>query len=403
LRKPHFVILFTVLLDAIGIGLIMPILPGLLHSLADSDISVSRNYGALLAVYALMQFLFSPVLGALSDRFGRRPVLLASLAGAAVDYLVMAAAPSLSWLYVGRVLAGITGANMAVATAYLTDVTPEAERAGRFGQMGAALGVGFIAGPLIGGLLGAVHLRAPFLAAAAMNGLNLLLAYFVLPESRERQSGPREKRNMNAFSTLHRLRGTPNLLPLVSVYAVIMLASQAPATLWIIYGEDRFAWTATIAGVSLAAFGACHALSQAFAIGPLVARLGERVALSIGLAADSLGLVLMAIATRGWMPFAILPLFAVGGITMPSLQAMLARQIDDSRQGELQGTLTSIASLIGVGGPLAATWLYAASQHAWPGLVWAIGAALYLLVLPLLFNSRMRSQQGNAVGTSASD
>ena len=403
MRKPHFVILFTVLLDAIGIGLIMPILPGLLHSLADSDISVSRNYGALLAVYALMQFLFSPVLGALSDRFGRRPVLLASLAGAAVDYLVMAAAPSLSWLYVGRVLAGITGANMAVATAYLTDVTPEAERAGRFGQMGAALGVGFIAGPLIGGLLGAVHLRAPFLAAAAMNGLNLLLAYFVLPESRERQRGPREKRNMNAFSTLHRLRGTPNLLPLVGVYAVIMLASQAPATLWIIYGEDRFAWTATIAGVSLAAFGACHALSQAFAIGPLVARLGERVALSIGLAADSLGLVLMAIATRGWMPFAILPLFAVGGITMPSLQAMLARQIDDSRQGELQGTLTSIASLIGVGGPLAATWLYAASQHAWPGLVWAIGAALYLLVLPLLFNSRMRSQQGNAVGTSASD
>jgi DHA1 family tetracycline resistance protein-like MFS transporter len=403
LRKPHFVILFTVLLDAIGVGLIMPILPGLLHSLADSDIAVSRNYGALAAVYALMQFLFSPILGALSDRFGRRPVLLASLAGAAVDYLVMAAAPNLSLLYVGRVLAGITGANMAVATAYLTDVTPEAERAGRFGQMGAALGVGFIAGPLIGGLLGALHLRAPFLAAAAMNGLNLLLAYFVLPESRERHSGPREKRNMNAFAALHRLRGTPSLIPLVGVYAVIMLASQAPATLWIIYGEDRFAWTATIAGASLAAFGACHALSQAFAIGPLVARLGERSALSIGLAADSLGLVLMAIATRGWMPFAILPLFAVGGITMPSLQAMLARQIADSRQGELQGTLTSIASLIGVGGPLAATWLYAASQRTWPGLVWAIGAALYLMVLPLLFNSRVRSQQAPAAGTSASE
>jgi DHA1 family tetracycline resistance protein-like MFS transporter len=385
LRKPHIVILFTVLLDAIGIGLIMPILPGLLHSLANSDAAVSRNFGTLAAAYALMQFLFSPVLGALSDRFGRRPVLLASLAGAAVDYLVMAAAPNLAWLYVGRVLAGITGANMAVASAYLTDVTPEAERAGRFGQMGAALGVGFIAGPLIGGLLGALHLRAPFLAAAAMNGLNLLLAYFVLPESRKQQSSPREKRSMNAFATLHRLRGAPNLISLVGVYAVIMLASQAPATLWIIYGEDRFAWTTTIAGVSLAAFGACHALSQAFAIGPLVARLGERVALLIGLAADSLGL------------------FAVEGVTMPSLQAMLARQIDDSRQGELQGTLTSIASLIGVGGPLAATWLYAASQRTWPGLVWAIGAALYLLVLPLLFNSRARSQQDDAVGTSASE
>jgi DHA1 family tetracycline resistance protein-like MFS transporter len=183
----------------------------------------------------------------------------------------------------------------------------------------------------------------------------------------------------------------------------IMLGSQAPGTLWIIYGEDRFAWTTTIAGVSLAAFGACHALSQAFAIGPLVARLGERVALLIGLAADGLGLVLMAIATRGWMPFAILPLFAVGGITIPSLQAMLARQVDDSRQGELQGTLTSIASLIGVGGPLAAAWLYAASQRMWPGLVWAISAALYLLVLPLLFNSRMWSQQDSAVGTSVGE
>lgn len=391
MKKPHIVILFTVLLDAIGFGLIMPILPGLLHSLAGSDTAVSKNYGALLAVYALMQFLFAPVLGALSDRFGRRPVLLASLAGAAVDYLVMAAAPTLSWLYVGRVLAGITGANMAVATAYITDVTPEAERAGRFGQMGAALGIGFIAGPALGGLLGGLHLRAPFLMAATMNGLNLLMAYFVLPESRERQSGPREKRSINAFAALHRLRSMPDALPLVGVYAVIMLASQAPATLWIIYGENRLGWSTTIAGVSLAAFGACHAVSQAFAIGPLVARLGERIALLLGLAADGLGLLLMAIATRAWMPFAVLPLFAVGGITLPALQAMLARQVDDSRQGELQGTLTSIASLIGVGGPLATTWLYAASQHTWPGLVWAIGAALYLLALPLLFNSRAGS------------
>lgn len=403
MRRPHIVILITVLLDAIGFGLIMPILPGLLHSLSTSDTDVSRNYGALLAVYALMQFLFSPVLGALSDRFGRRPVLLASLAGAAADYLLMAAAPNLSWLYVGRVLAGITGANMAVATAYLTDVTPEPERAGRFGQMGAALGVGFIAGPLIGGLLGAWHLRAPFLAAAAMNGLNLLLAYYVLPESRQAQSAASPRTSMNAFAALHRLSGMPNLLPLVGVYAVVMLASQAPATLWIIYGEDRFAWSTTIAGVSLAAYGACHAVSQAFAIGPLVARLGERLAVLIGLAADSLGLALMAVATRGWMPFAILPLFAAGSITIPALQAMMARQVDDNRQGELQGTLTSIASLIGVGGPLAVSALYAATQHTWPGVVWGAGVTLYLLALPMLFNGRLRSQQPGAVETSSSE
>jgi DHA1 family tetracycline resistance protein-like MFS transporter len=388
LRKPHIVILITVFLDAVGIGLIMPILPGLLHNLNGSDADVSRNYGALLAVYALMQFLFAPVLGALSDRFGRRPVLLASLAGAAADYLLMAAAPNLSWLYVGRVLAGITGANMAVATAYLTDVTPETERAARFGQMGAALGVGFVAGPLIGGLLGAWHLRAPFLAAAAMNGLNLLLACYVLPESRPAQREPSPRASMNAFAALHRLSGMPDLLPLVGVYAVIMLASQAPAALWIIYGEDRFGWPTMIAGVSLAAFGACHALSQAFAIGPLVTRLGERSALLVGLAADSIGFALMAVATRGWMPFAILPLFAVGGIALPALQAMTARRVDDSRQGELQGTLASITSLIGVGGPLVTTSLYAATQHTLPGLVWAISVALYLLTLPLLFNSR---------------
>ncbi len=346
------VILLTVLLDAVGIGLIMPILPALLRSLGGLDAG-SVHYGALLAAYALMQFLFSPILGALSDRFGRRPVLLISLAGAAADYLLMAFAPTLAWLYLGRLLAGITGANMAVATAYVTDITPAGQRARRFGLVGAVFGVGFIVGPLLGGSLGEWHLHAPFLAAAAMNALNLIMAFFLLPESRKPRARAAEKIRLNPFSSLRRLHGKPGLLP-------------------------------------LAGYGACHALSQAFAIGPLVARLGERKALLIGLAADALGLVLLSIATRGWAPFALLPFFAAGGMALPALQALMAHKVDDDHQGELQGTLASMGSLIGVAGPLVATALYAATRDVWPGLVWALAAALYLLVPLLLARSRER-------------
>ncbi|WP_175995903.1 Tet(A)/Tet(B)/Tet(C) family tetracycline efflux MFS transporter [Burkholderia stabilis] len=375
-------ILATVLLDAIGVGIVMPILPGLLRSLADAS-SIDTHYGILLALYAFAQFLCAPLLGALSDRFGRRPVLLASLAGAALDYLLMALAPSLAWLYVGRLIAGITGANVAVATAYVTDVTAEPDRAKRFGQLGAMMGIGFIAGPLIGGLLGALHLRAPFVAAALLNALNLVLVWRVLPESRPPSA--REGRAvaaLNPFASLRRLSGAPALAPLVGIYVIVALVSQAPATLWILYGQEHFGWSTPIAGLSLAGYGACHALAQAFAIGPLIARLGERRALALGLAGDALGLAMIAFATAAWVPF------AAGGMTLPALQAMLARQVDDARQGELQGTLASVASLIGVAGPLVITATYAATRATWPGLVWAAAALLYLLVPPLLASAR---------------
>ncbi len=381
MNKALIVILCTVLLDAAGIGLVMPILPGLLRELAGADTG-STHYGALLAVFALMQFVCAPLLGALSDRFGRRPVLLLALAGAAVDYLLMAFAPTLEWFYVGRVVAGITGASMAVAAAYITDVTPEPERAHRFGLMGAAGGLGFVAGPALGGLLGEWSLRAPFLAAAALNALNLAMAFLVLPESR--RAAPAGRPQLNPLAALHRLRGTPALPPLVGVYAVLSLVGQLPATLWILYGQERFGWNTAIAGLSLAAYGAVHAVAQAFVTGPWVRWLGERRALLLGLLADGLGLVLLGLATQGWMAFALVPFFAAGGMTLPALQAMLSREVDDARQGELQGTLASLASLIGVVGPLAVTAAYAATRLRWPGLVWAGGALLYLLVLPLL-------------------
>ena len=384
------VILMTLLLDAVGMGLVFPILPGLLAELAGAE-ATSRHYGGLLAVYAAMQFLFSPVLGALSDRFGRRPVLLASLAGAAADYVLMALAPNLVWFYVGRVLSGITGASMAVGTAYITDVTPELDRARRYGQMGAAMGLGFVVGPLIGGALGEWSLRAPFVAAAVMNAVNLLVAWRALPESNQHRTASLDAAKLNAFSALHRLQGRAPLLPLVGVFAVIVLVSQVPGSLWILYGQARYGWTAWVAGLSLACYGGLHAASQAFVTGPMVARLGERRALLAGMAADGAGFVLIGLATAGWMPFALLPLFAAGGLTLPALQAMLARQVDEQRQGELQGLLASLTSLIGIGGPLVVTAGFAATQHSAPGVVWMVAAVVYLLALPLLFSRRARA------------
>ncbi|WP_146064022.1 MULTISPECIES: MFS transporter [Mycetohabitans] len=400
MTKPLFVILATVMLDAAGIGLIMPILPALLRSLGGTQAGSSAHYGILLALYALMQFVFAPILGALSDRFGRRPVLLLSLAGAATDYVVMAWAPSLPWLYVGRALSGITGATAAVATAYITDITPEPRRAQRFGQLSAMMGVGLIGGPLLGGLLGALHLRAPFVAAAVMNGLNLLLALLVLPESRHVRgttTGWKMNLKLNWGGSLNRLGAGTQLPPLIGIYATIVVASQVPATLWILYGQDQFGWGASVAGLSLAGYGACHALSQAFVIGPLVGRVGEWRSLLLGVAADAAGLALLAVASSAWVPFALLPLFAAGGMTMPALQAMIARQVSDEAQGELQGALASLSSLIGVGGPVAVTAVYAWSVAWFPGLAWALGAASYLLVVPWLFSARMR---GSAVAAT---
>lgn len=378
------VILAAILLDAIGLGLVMPILPGLLRTLTSADLR-TFHYGGLMAAYALMQFLCAPVLGALSDRFGRRPVLLVSMAGAAADYVLMALAPSLGWLYAGRLLAGATGANMAVATALLTDITAPGLRAKRFGQLGAMFGIGFIAGPVLGGLLGDWHLRAPFVAAAILNGANALFAYFLLPESRPAESRPRlSLKAMNPFTTLHRLAGGAMLVQLVTVFALLALVSQIPATLWILYGQDRLGWSLSVAGLSLAGYGACHALAQAFGTGAIVERFGERRALLTGLAADALGMLLISFATRSWIPFVLLPLFAAGGMALPALQAMLSREVDQARQGELQGMLASVASLMGIVGPLVVSTSYALTRTTWPGATWVFGAMFYVLVGALM-------------------
>ena len=387
MNKALFVILATVALDAIGAGLIMPILPGLLAEVT-ADGNIATLYGVMLVVYAVMQFVFSPVLGALSDRFGRRPILLLSLAGTLLDYLVMALSP-LGWvLVVGRAMAGITSANMAVASAYITDITPPEQRAQRFGLVGAVMSSGFIIGPVIGGLLGVWWLRAPFLAAAIFNGLNLLVALFALPESRTTTAGKFDLKTLNPLAPLVWLWNFKTLLPMVTVAVVFGLVAAVPGTIWVFYGAERFGWDSVHMGLSFAVFGISSTLAQAFLVGPLSRRFGDLGTLMIGVGFDTLAYVLMAFADQSWMGYTVAPLFALGGVAMPALQSLVTSRVSDDQQGQLQGVLASLMSLAGIVGPVLTTAVFFATRDVWIGTIWLCGAALYVLAAPLLITVR---------------
>ncbi|MDZ5448561.1 Tet(A)/Tet(B)/Tet(C) family tetracycline efflux MFS transporter [Labrys sp. ZIDIC5] len=379
-------ILGVVTLDAIGIGLVMPVLPELLRNLVHAD-AVAGHYGVLLAIYALMQFLCAPALGALSDRFGRRPVLLASLAGATVDYAIMTTAPVLWVLYVGRAVAGITGATAAVAGAAIADITPEDRRARRFGLMSAFFGLGLVGGPALGGLLGGFSPHAPFLMAAGLNGLNGLLALLLLPETHRGEHRPLSRAAFNPIASFRWVRGLPVVMALMAVFFVMQLVGQVPGSIWVLFGESRFHWDTGTVGLSLAAFGILHAVAQGFVTGPLAQWLGEDRAIILGMSADALGYVLLAFATQGWMAFAIMIPLAAGGIGAPALQAMLSREVGENHQGRLQGSLSALTSLTSIIGPLLFTAIYSASLASWSGWAWLAGALLYLLCPPFLKRS----------------
>lgn len=383
MNRSIFVIILVVALDAIGIGLIFPILPSLLQELTGSA-EISTTYGLVLAAYAAMQFLFSPILGLLSDRFGRRPVLLLSLAGAAIDYLIMAFTPSLAVLVIGRLIAGITSASMAVASAYIADITEEKDRAQRFGWMSAAFGIGFIVGPVLGGLLSGWFIRAPFLGAAALNAVNLVLALAVLKESRTPSREPLDLKALNPFAPLRWAFSFPALAPLIAMFLIFAINGDIPGTIWVLYGAEKFGWDQLTMGVSLAVFGLFSALTQAFLTGPVTRWLGEQRTIVLAIAADSIAFVAIGLATAGWVPFVLAPLFALGGIGHPALQSLMSAQVGENRQGELQGVLASAASLTSISGPLLGTTVYFWTKSAFIGSVWLVGAALYLLSIPVL-------------------
>jgi DHA1 family tetracycline resistance protein-like MFS transporter len=387
MNRALLTILATVVLSAIGIGLTMPIIPQLMRDVAHTT-ELGWKFGAFTGLYALMQFIFSPILGVLSDRFGRRPVLLLSLGGAVVDYVFMAMAPSLTLLFLGRAIAGITGASMAVTSAYIADVTPEDQRSRRYGQLGACFGIGFIIGPLIGGWLGAYWVRAPFLAAAAMNALNFLLTLWLVRESHTTRNAdtPAERISLNPLASLRWAASFKSILPMIIASGVLVLVGEIGGTVWVLYGEDKFTWDALTIGISLACFGAFHALAQAFIVGPIAERWGERRALMVGMSADTCAYIMIALATHGWMAFALMPLFCLGGIGAPALQSLLSSSVGPEQQGKLQGVLAAMASLANVIGPVAISTIYFMSRGSLPGLVWLIGAGLYLLCLPVLIS-----------------
>ncbi|MGK5063066.1 TCR/Tet family MFS transporter [Janthinobacterium sp. LB3P112] len=384
------VIFATVVLDAVGIGLIFPILPALLRDVTHAA-NVAPYIGIMTALYALMQFIFAPVLGALSDRLGRRPVLLVSLAGAAVNYLFLAFAPSLWMLLLGRAIAGLTSANVSVATAYITDISPEAMRARRFGLLNAMFGAGFIIGPVLGGALGDYGLRLPFIAAAVLNMGNLLLALFMLPESRPPMRAKIDLAALNPLRPLRWVFAEKSLLPITVIFFTFSAAGEVYGVCWALWGHDAFEWNGLWIGLSLGAFGVCQALAQAFLPGPAVKLLGERATILTGVACACLALVVMAFATRSWMIFAIMPVFALGGIGAPALQSLATRQVADDRQGQFQGVLASSVSLASVLCPLIFSSIYFGVRAYWPGAVWLSVIVVYAALVPLVVGLDIRT------------
>jgi len=346
-------ITITVLLDVIGFGLILPVLPTLLMSLTGAGVSQAAMYGGWLTfTYAVMQFLCAPVLGNLSDRFGRRPVILYAVAALGVDYLVMGLAPTLGWLFVGRTISGMAGASFTPAYAYVADVSPPERRAQNFGLIGAAFGVGFILGPALGGLLGGLGPRAPFFAAAALGLLNFAYGFAVLPETLGAdQRRAFDWKRANPLGTLAQMRRHPVVLGLLGSLFLWMLAQQVMPTTWSFYTTYRFGWSPRTIGASLAIVGLIMAVSQATLLRLIVPRLGERRAALIGIAIAGVGYVGYATATASWMMFAWLVTWFFGATVMPTTNGLMSHRVAADAQGELQGAVASLYSLSSILGP----------------------------------------------------
>lgn len=353
-------ILLTILLDMVGVGIILPVLPNLIFELTGDTVAHTAVLGGyLLFVYALMQFSFSPILGNLSDRFGRRPVLLVSLLGLTADYMIMGFAPTLGWLFLGRTLSGISGAAVSTATAYIADITPREKRSQRFGLIGAAYGLGFIIGPLIGGELGEFSPRAPFYAAAALAFLNFLFGLFVLPESLGMRKRRRfDVRRANPFGAILALQKIPAIIWLLAVLFLFALAGQVLPSVWNFFTIEKLNWTSSQVGRSLAYFGVLFALSQALLVGPIVRRIGEGWALLLGMVAATIAFMGLTIIETYVGFYVCLTIGAFSGIAAPSISGLLSRRVPDNSQGELQGAIHATNSLTAIIGPLAATQLF---------------------------------------------
>jgi MFS transporter, DHA1 family, tetracycline resistance protein len=381
-------IFVTLLIDVMGWGLIIPVMPKLISELKQIPINEASPYGALLlSVYAITQFVFAPLIGNLSDKYGRRPVLLFSLLGFGIDYIFLALAPSYGWLFLGRIIAGITGASFTTATAYIADVSTVETRAKNFGMIGAAFGLGFVIGPALGGLLAGLGVRAPFYAAAGLCLINALYGYFVLPESLDKEHRrPFQWRRANPFGSLHFLRKTKGIGSLAFCYFLIYLAFQSVQGNWNFFTIHRFGWSEGLVGISLAVVGLLVGAVQGGLIRIINPRLGNEKSIYTGFILYTVGLTLFAFASQGWMMFVFLIPYCLGGIAGPSLQSTMAQHVPRNEQGELQGALTSLMSLTTIIGPLIMNNLfkYFTTDKApfyFPGVSFLLGAFFMLLSL----------------------
>lgn len=369
-HRPGVAFIFvTLLLDVLGFGLIIPVAPKLVMSLTGGTEGEAATYvGLLAASYALMQFVCAPILGVLSDRFGRRPVLLVSIFGSGLDYFAMALAPSVAWLFVTRLINGISGASMTVATAYIADITPEEKRAGAFGLIGAAFGLGFVIGPLLGGLLGQIDIHYPFYAAGAVTLLNWLYGLIVLPESlpADRRRPVRIGR-MNPVGAYAGLVRYPLVLGLASALFLLNVAMFALHSTWVLYTGHRYGWGPLQVGLSLFAVGLTAAVVQGFLARKIVPRMGEGRAAIAGIAIGILAYLGYGFATEGWMIYAVIALASLGGIAGPAMQSLIARAVDPTERGTIQGALTSLQSLANIAGPLVGTAVFAYAIAPEPG------------------------------------
>jgi DHA1 family tetracycline resistance protein-like MFS transporter len=400
-REPAVVFIFvTLVLSIMGFGLLIPVLPKLVVEFRGGDpTSGAHTYGVIFVIFSVMQFIGSPILGSLSDRFGRRRIILISTAGAAIDYVLMAWAPTLGWLFVARTIAGFTAGVLATANAYIVDVTPPEKRAGAFGLLGGAFGIGFVLGPLLGGFLGEINLRLPFWVAAGCSAANWLWGFFVLPESLK----PENRRafswaRANPFGAFLSLKSLPAVIGLVESYFLLMTAQAMMFSTWALYTDYRYAWSPRMVGFSLMFAGVASGLFQAMLVKRIVPKLGETRAVVIGFAIMILAHVSYGLAPQGWMIFAIICFGAFAGMSGPALQSYISKHVPPDQQGAVQGLLGGLQSLGSIPGALIGTWSFGwavspASPIHLPGIAFFIAASFVGTSLLLAHRSFRRDRQ----------
>ncbi len=376
----------TVLIDIIGIGLIIPVLPTLLEEVSGLSTSESSFIGgSLIATYAIIQFFFSPVLGGLSDKYGRRPLLLLALLGLGIDYLIIVFAPTLFWFFVARVIAGICGSSVTVANAYIADISTPENKAKNFGMIGAAFGLGFVVGPVLGGFLGEIGTRIPFMIAAALAFLNMIYGFFVIPESLKMEDRREFAwKRANPFGTLKQIFGYKKIVGLLVSMFFIYVAAHATHTNWSYFTTEKFGWSPFDIGLSLGFVGVMVAIVQGGLVGPIVKKIKEVNAVYVGLAFNVFGLFMMGIVSEGWMVYLVIIPYAFGGLAGPSLQSIMTSEVPKNAQGELQGGITSIMTLTAIIGPLVMTGIFKyytnpENELYFPGAPFMLGTVLALI------------------------